>query len=272
VLPEFASLQLLVGFGLALVAALIAMRLGMLSGSGAVAATVLGGLIYGLGGLPWAVLLIAFFVSSSLLSRAFGRRKRSVASNFAKGGRRDWAQVAANGGAGLLFLIATTAGWLPAAVAWAGYAGALATVNADTWATELGILSAGQPRLISTGKRVPKGTSGGISLPGSVAALAGAALIAGLALWLGSLSLALLIAVSVAGLLGSYVDSLLGATVQAIYYCPKCKKETERHPLHSCGTATRHTRGWAWMNNDWVNFLSSAAGAMLAAAAARLLL
>jgi uncharacterized protein (TIGR00297 family) len=266
------SAQLALGFALAISAAVLALRQGMLSRSGAAAASLLGGLVYGLGGLNWALLLIAFFASSSVLSRAFSGRKREVVSNFAKGGRRDWAQVAANGGAGLFFLLAAAAGWLPLPIAWAGYAGALATVNADTWATELGILSAGQPRLITTGKRVPQGTSGAVSLRGSLAALAGAALIAILALWLGEASLGLVAAISVAGLLGSYVDSLLGATVQAIYYCPNCKKETERYPMHSCGTTTSHTRGWAWMNNDWVNFLSSAAGALLATGAAAFLL
>ena len=49
------------------------------------------------------------------------------------------------------------------------------------------------------------------------------------------------------------MDSLLGATVQVIYTCPACGKETERHPLHACGTQTVYKRGWRWMNNDAVN-------------------
>jgi uncharacterized membrane protein len=60
------------------------------------------------------------------------------------------------------------------------------------------------------------------------------------------------------------MDSLLGATVQAIYYCPSCRKETERHPLHTCGTPTEQVRGWSWMNNDWVNFACGGVGAGLA--------
>jgi len=56
---------------------------------------------------------------------------------------------------------------------------------------------------------------------------------------------------------------LLGASVQAIYFCPTCAKETEKQ-LHGCGTPTRHVRGWRWLSNDMVNFVSSLLGALVA--------
>lgn len=256
--------SLLVGLMLAAALVGVAWRLGMLSADGWLAAVLIGGLTYGLGGVPAAILLIAFFASSSLLSKAFAKRKRQVSANFAKGGRRDWAQVAANGGLAVLSLVAAASGWVPTPMAWLAFASALATVTADTWATEVGVLSAGQPVLVTTWERVPPGTSGGISLLGSAIALTGAFLIAALAWILGLSSIAAVPIIAVAGLLGSFVDSTLGATVQSIYYCPKCKKETERHPLHYCGTPTAHHRGWRWLDNDWVNFLSSAFGALVA--------
>ena len=55
----------------------------------------------------------------------------------------------------------------------------------------------------------------------------------------------------------------LGATVQAMYYCPRDQKETEKHPLHTCGTETIQIRGWKWLNNDWVNFPCSASGVIV---------
>ena len=55
-----------------------------------------------------------------------------------------------------------------------------------------------------------------------------------------------------------------GATVQAMYYCPTDKKETEKHPLHTCGTETVHIRGWKWLDNDWVNFACGAFGVLSA--------
>ena len=77
--------------------------------------------------------------------------------------------------------------------------------------------------------------------------------------------------ISLAGLLGSLADSALGATLQAIYTCPKCQKETERHPLHSCGSPTTLAHGLSWLNNDWVNITCTLVGALLAGALAGLL-
>jgi uncharacterized membrane protein len=71
------------------------------------------------------------------------------------------------------------------------------------------------------------------------------------------------IAITVAGVVGSLLDSFLGATVQRMYYCPRENRETEQHPLHSCGSATRYLRGFGWMNNDVVNFACAAFGTVV---------
>jgi uncharacterized membrane protein len=122
--------------------------------------------------------------------------------------------------------------------------------------------------LITTGKPVAPGTSGGITLLGTAAAALGA-LTLGAVFWLlqrcqKSLASLPLIAL-VSGLGGSIVDSILGATVQVMYYCPVCEKETERH-IHNCGTKARPLRGPAWFNNDLVNFIATLFGALLAMA------
>jgi uncharacterized protein (TIGR00297 family) len=258
-------MQLLIGFILGVIIALIAWRFKTLSRSGAYAAAISGGLIFGLGGLPWAVLLLTFFISSSALSRAFARRKAGLSEKYSKGSQRDWGQVLANGGlgAGLAVVHACLPGqtW-----PWIAFAGAMAAVNADTWATELGVLNPSLPRLLTTWRPVERGSSGAISMLGSLAALAGAGLVALLAyLFFPAMGCApIWVGVTLGGAGGAFFDSLLGATVQAIYWCPNCKKETERHPRHLCGTETTQMRGWSWLDNDWVNFCASLAGALLA--------
>lgn len=256
-------MQLFLGFLFAIVIAFLAYRAHGLNRSGAFAAAVVGTLIFGIGGWQWAVLLLTFFVTSTAWSRVLKKRKLELNEKYAKGDERDAGQVFGNGGPATLFAILH--GFFPNALwPWIGFAAALAAVNADTWATELGVLNPGAPRLIADLKRrVEKGTSGGISLVGTLAALAGSVIIALLAAWLTG-QWAYFWPVTFGGLAGSLFDSLLGATVQAIYYCPTCKKETERHPLHICGTPTAQIRGWEWLDNDRVNFACGALGAGIA--------
>jgi len=268
-------LELVGGLVFSLVIGMMGYRRGALSGSGVAGAIVTGTLMFGLGGWEWGLLLLAFFVSSSALSFYRAHDKLGLAEKFAKGHRRDLGQALANGGLAALlailskFLPLTGTGregvWLIAC------AGAMAAVNADTWATELGVLSPHPPRLVTTGRRVEVGASGGVTWLGTAASLGGAlfvGLCGGLALlilrqgWVGAG--VLLLAATVGGLAGSLADSALGATVQAIYRCDACQKETERR-VHRCGAETRLLRGWRWLGNDLVNFIASAVGALVAA-------
>ena len=263
-------LQILVGFFISVLIACLGYRGRSLAPSGVAGAVVVGTLIFGLGGWDWGLLLIAFFVSSSLLSRYREGEKRGLAEKFAKVGGRDLRQALANGGWGALLAIAYAL--CPHSLLFAAFVGAMAAVNADTWATELGVLSPSPPRLITTGRTVPVGTSGGVSPLGISASLAGALLIGLLALIFEGLAPGgvpspfarwLPVAASLGGLAGSLFDSLLGATVQGIYYCEACGKETESR-VHRCGATTRQVRGWRRLDNDGVNFLSSVVGSVVA--------
>jgi len=266
--------NLLLGFLLASLIGYLAYKRGTLSRSGVVGALLTGGLIFGFGGFGGAALLLVFFISSSALSRFKESQKESLAEKFSKGSQRDLAQALANGGVAAVCMAAF--GLTQNPVWWVACAAALATANADTWATELGVLSKTPPRLITTAHEVEVGTSGGITVMGTFAAFAGSALIALTALIAIQLdpNLQSLIPnlffkftiITFAGLVASLFDSVLGATVQAIYYCDHCRKETERHPQHLCGAITRPLRGWRWLDNDMVNFLATLAGAAISAA------
>ncbi|MCC7352404.1 MAG: DUF92 domain-containing protein [Anaerolineae bacterium] len=255
--------------GLALSAAIgtLGYRRGALAPSGVVGAIIVGTATFGFGGWAWGILVVGFFVSSSALSHWREGQKQALAEKFQKGHRRDLAQALANGGWGVILALAYAI--RPGPALYVAFVGTMATVNADTWATELGVLGRSLPRLITTGRPVPVGTSGAISLVGTGAALAGAAFIGFLAAilaWPGAplpSAIRLLPLAAASGLAGSLADSLLGATVQGIYYCDACGKETEQR-VHRCGRTTRRLRGQRWCDNDVVNFLSAAVGGLVA--------
>jgi uncharacterized protein (TIGR00297 family) len=269
--------QLALGAGLALLVAGAGYAAGSLTAGGALGAFGVGSLVFGLGGPIWGVLLVVFFASSSLLSEWHAADKAGPAERFAKGSRRDLGQVLANGGIPALLALAQAL-W-PALDLLPALVGALAAATADTWATEVGLLSVVRPRLITTGRPVPPGTSGGVTVLGTSAAAAGglviglaAAVLVGLAdlgrlglfsPWLLDPSgLRFLLLAPVAGLASSAVDSWLGATLQAVYRDPATGGETER-PRGPDGTPHDLIRGWPWLTNDAVNLCAGAAGAIL---------
>lgn len=271
-------MEWLIGLTGSLVIAGIAYRKHSLSGSGLLAALLVGTFLYVFGSVAWFGTLIGFFVSSTFWSKWKQQRKESVEKNYEKTGRRDAGQVLANGGAAVVLAIGN-AMW-PHPVWWSAFVGVMASVNADTWATEIGTFSTQQPRSILTGKRIPRGTSGGISNLGLTASAAGGAFIGSIA-WLlilispdqlnatipdkGIITLFSLLSTGIiAGTIGSLIDSYLGARWQVMFRCQVCKNEVERK-VH-CNLPTIQSRGLLWMNNDSVNVLSSVGGGIVAIA------
>lgn len=257
------------GWALAALVAIAGHRTRSLSLSGAVAATATGGLLVGVGGWWTGFLLVAFFVSSSALSHGNRAPVTTVAAvRQARGHRRDAVQVIANGGVPVACALVGLAFNAPAP--WlVGAAAAIAGATADTWATELGRTSSSPPRSVVTGKRLPPGTSGAVSAIGTLGAVAGAVLVAALAalgaatgVWLDSPAGSVFLAVAAAGVAGALLDSVLGATVQGIWWCASCDEATET-AVHSCGSPTSLVRGLRFLDNDGVNAVSIA-GAGLA--------
>jgi len=271
---SISPLQLAAGFALSLLIGLAAERRGSLTRDGVAGAVLVGTLTFGLGGLAWAAVVVAFFVSSSLLTHYGAERKRETSAEYEKGGRRDLAQTLANGGAAAVLALANALFPAYGMPIFAAFAGAMAAATADTWATELGMLSAARPRMVTTWQEARPGENGAVSALGLVAAATGAIMIGSAAFagrfaeeifadvplvayrWLPTAALA-------GGFLGSVVDSILGATVQALYYCARDKAYTEK-TVHGCGRPAVLARGLPWMNNDMVNFLASLAGAITA--------
>ena len=234
---------------------------------GGVGAIVIGTAIYGYAGWAGYVVLLSFFVSSTLLTRFRYTAKAAKGVSELKAGARTIWQTIGQGGVALIIAGIALLLRVHSAMLAAGFVSALAEANADTWAVELGVLSKRSPRLITKFCcEVPPGTSGGVSPLGELAAVAGCflvALVAGVLGVLGNTPVFLIVTTAIAALVGEHVDSVLGATVQAAYYCPLCQKETERK-IHKCGTAARHVKGLRIITNEAVNFVSTATAAALA--------
>ena len=116
---------------------------------------------------------------------------------------------------------------------------ALVTSASDTVASEVGKAWGRTTWLVTGFRRVTPGTSGAVSLEGTLGGIAAAALLAVLAAWLHLIPVAWVIAVVGAATIASLVESVLGAT------------------LESPGI----------LDNDALNFVNSALGAGLAIAA-----
>lgn len=267
-LADSGALRVILALLLAALVAALGVRASTLTLSGALAAVVIGTTLVGFGGWWTGVLIVVFFASSNALSGLSLEMQPRIRS--AKGERRDLVQVLANGGVPALCALGSTL--VPDPSPWlAASAGAIAGACADTWATEIGRTSARPPRMITTWRTAISGASGAISARGTLGAFLGASAIAltaslGIAIgwWLPDRSIAaVMVAVTAAGFACALTDSVLGATIQARYWCPDCRALTEQ-PVHHCGTAATRERGYLLVTNDVVNALSITAAAVLA--------
>lgn len=226
--------------------------------SGALAAILCGTLVIGFG--PWySIFLIGFFFASSgIIGLLKKMRSQPELAVLAKGARRDAKQVFANIAPSIFALL--LAFWTKEPLFLWGFVAGIASCTADTWGSEIGVLSPSPPRHLLTGKKLPPGLSGGVSWLGTAASLAGSLAITGLfaaALWLNGkpFSFDLWLTLTALGFGGSLLDSLLGATIQVHYQCPVCHQYTEKKVYHD--VATKQVGGLSFVTNEGVNLLSS---------------
>ncbi|XP_047511042.1 transmembrane protein 19 [Pieris napi] len=243
--------------------------------SGALLALVVGFVLV-LSNYCFVIILLTFFFTSSKASHFRPHLKRKFEEDFKEGGERTWVQVLCNGGMAtqlaLLYLIDVgsserpidfikdyRASWLSM-----GVLGVLACCNGDTWASELGtVLSKSDPYLITTFKKVPKGTNGGVSLIGTVLSTVGG-LVIGIAHYLSILYFAdtniltyappqwpIIIYGGISGLIGSGIDSLMGATMQ-YSGVDKAGKIVSHSSM-----SIKHISGKNILDNNSVNLIST---------------
>lgn len=252
--------MMLVYFFLICIAAIISYYKKWLTITGSVFSVVVGSLImFGIG-FNGIVILGAFFISSSVISQR-RKRKSALYGMEQKSSQRDGIQVLANGGvaaflSALYMLYPTDAFWF-------GIIASFSCATSDTWASEVGPLSSRQPISVRTFKAVTPGTSGAISLLGTIAALCGSIFITSISLVLDrNLTLLDWFVLAFIGFIGQWIDTILGAFKQRKMQCPTCGQITEQK-LH-CERTTVHQSGWYWLQNDFVNFISIVTSAILA--------
>ena len=188
----------------------LACALGMVSWGGALGGFVVGVVIYVCLGPQGFAVLALFVVGGTALTRLGYRSKerRGIAQPYH--GRRGARNALAN--CGIAVLCALLVVPFSSEVFSAAFVASLGAAFADTAESEVGQLARRTPRLITTLRKVPPGTDGAISMPGTFAGLVAAGLTALLGLWLGLLGgPGVTLLVAGAAFLGTVADSLLGA-------------------------------------------------------------
>ncbi|WP_082688104.1 DUF92 domain-containing protein [Bacillus coahuilensis] len=240
---------------LLLVGCVMGNRFHLLSSWGAFLAGGMGILFYEAFQLNGLVIVAMFFATSSLFSIIGRNRKSMMNEKLVKSSKRDAEQVIANGGPAVLFTVMYI--FDPSQLWFIGFVGSIAASTSDTWASELGTLSSKSPISLRNFKRVEKGSSGAITIWGTAVSFVHALLLLGYLRriqWLWGLL--------IAGVIGSLVDSMIGAFVQEEFECPSCYSRTEKK-MH-CGFTTKKVKGLKGVNNEVVNFLASLSGGLVA--------
>ncbi|KAF3636148.1 putative replication protein A 70 kDa DNA-binding subunit B-like isoform X1 [Capsicum annuum] len=222
----------------------------------------------------FGAMLLVFFFTSSKFTKFGEDRKRKLDADFKEGGQRDWIQVLFNGGIATLLVLTS---WkligsqdrcldskesriITALIG--GIIGQYCCCNGDTWSSELGILSNEEPRLITTFKPVRRGTNGGVTKAGLLAAAAAGSVIGLTFVVMGFFTTKCTSDVTVkqlfviplsalAGVCGSVIDSLLGATLQFSGFCTVRKKVVGKP-----GPTVKRISGLAVLDNNAVNLVS----------------
>jgi uncharacterized protein (TIGR00297 family) len=203
--------------------------------SGAIGGGVLGVIVMLATGWAGWSLLLATFICAVVSSRLGLERKTLLGIAEPHGGRRGAGNAVANTGvaasAALLSVLTSATG--PSLIA---FVAALAAGGSDTMASEVGKAWGHRTYLLPSGRRVPPGTSGAISLEGTSAGLIGALALGGLGIALGLVPASALVPVVAGATLGSFAESVMGATLEAP----------------------------GFVNNDMLNFLNTAIAAATA--------
>src|SRR5215212_10302601 len=235
---------------------IFAYKINVIDKYGALSAVPIGFIILYFGATSWFIVLLLFFLISSLFTKYKFKQKQMMGLAEENNGARGWRNVLANGGPlatiAILYYISHND-----PIFMLCFVGSISFALSDTVATEVGLLSKVKPRSLFTGKQIDKGQSGGVTIQGEIAALIGSLLI-------GTICGLLISAAIVGGMIATNIDSIFGATIQAKYRCINCRKYLEKRSIH-CNFPTIQEKGISIVSNNMVNLISAIIGAAISA-------
>lgn len=171
---------------------------------GSIFMVIMGIIIIFSAGVNWLLLIFVFLLLGLISTKYKHQYKKDIGVYE---GTRSVKNVVSNGI--VPFVMAAFGNY-------AGFIGSIAVATADTLASEIGVVDK-YPRLITNFKKVAPGTDGGVSPIGTAAGIIGAGIIGFCAYLLGITTdpfIALKIAI-IAGTLGCFIDSILGAVLES---------------------------------------------------------
>ena len=252
--------QYLIFTTIILLCSIIVLKLKILDFKGTISSIFMGNLIYLVTGIGGFILVIEFFIIGYICTRFRFKQKRRKGIAQEKGGIRSWENVVANGFAfslfGTIYFLTNNELFL------VGFITSIAIATGDTLATEIGLLSSKKPRLITNLKEVETGRSGGITILGSLASIFGIIIIILSSSINGfSFNMNILYVTIIGAFFGILIDSIIGATIQAQYFCNKCNKFTELSIHHE--QQNELMKGYSFIDNNIVNLLATLSGSVL---------
>lgn len=158
-------------------------------------------IIWFFGGLNYLALMLSFLVLGVIATRYEHSVKRDMGIYEHE---RGWENVLSNG------LVPTVLAVASIFVGPVPFIASIAATTSDTFASEIGVLEKGKPFSLENFRRVKPGTSGAVSIMGTIASLVGATAIGIIAIFLFGINPFTALLVAVAGFLGSFVDTIFG--------------------------------------------------------------
>lgn len=219
---------------------------------GSITAILVGFIFYLTGRWLFLGPLFVFFITSSIVTNINKKYKKQTTSKIhEKSSSRDTFQVLANSLIALIFAILyyktkNTIFEIAVFIAFASY-------NADTWASELGIISKQDNIFLFGFKKVQKGISGAVTIFGLICSLLGSLLI-GFIYFFKEINFKILLVITIYGFISALIDSILGQLCQVLYYDKTNNLYTEKKYTNK--TENLKVKGFSWTNNDFVNLLA----------------